>query len=410
MARDVFLGLDVGTSMVHTIIAEFSQDTQARVLGIGIAPAAGIRKGLVIDLEEATESIKKSLDEAVTEAGMTPKSCFVAIGGTHFQVASSRGVVAVSRADGEISEDDVKRVVQAAETFIPKNPNRDILHIIPREFRVDNESGIKDPIGMNGVRLEVEVLIVDTSTSSLKHLAKCIENAGCHIAEFIFSPLASAEAVLSKRQKELGVILIDIGGGTTNFAVFEEGKLVHAGGLPYGASHITNDIAIVLRTRVDVAEQIKLRYGHAIPEEIPKKEAIRLSEFIDGDNTVVLRREIAEIIEARFSDIFELIGKEIKKISRSQLLPAGAVLIGGGARIPGVLQIAKKQLRLPAELGDLRVLQEFIHERDRSQLATAAGLVQWASLRKGGEMTSFTEVHESKMPNWLKKLSNLLFP
>ena len=222
--------------------------------------------------------------------------------------------------------------------------------------------------------------------------------------------MASAEAVLSKRQKELGVILIDIGGGTTNFAVFEEGRLVHAGGFPYGASHITNDIAIVLRTRVDVAEQIKLRYGHAIPEGIPKKEAIRLSEFVDNDDSVILRREIAEIIEARFSDIFELISKELKKISRTQLLPGGAVLVGGGSRIPGVSEIAKRQLRLPAELGDLRILHEFIHERDRSQLATAVGLVQWGALRKGGEMISFSEVHESQMPGWLKKISNLLFP
>lgn len=407
MARHVVLGLDVGTSMVHTIITEFPSREEPRVLGIGIAPAAGIRKGVVIDLEEATNSIQKALDEAIKEANVRAETLYVAVGGPHLQVSSSRGVVAVSRADGDISEDDVKRVLAAAESFIPKNPNREILHIIPREFRVDNEGGIKDPVGMNGVRLEVDALIVDTSVSSLKNLTKCIEGAGCRITEFIFSPLASAEAVLSKRQKELGVILVDIGGGTTNFAVFEEGRLVHAGGFPYGASHITNDIAIVVRTSVDVAEAIKLRYGHAIPEEVPKKEMIHLSEFIPEDETTILRREISEIIEARFSDIFELINKEVKKINRTQLLPAGAVLIGGGARIPGMIQIAKRELHLPAELGELRRFSQYVHERDRSQLATVIGLVEWGSSREGSFLS---ELRESRAPSWLKKIYSLLFP
>lgn len=410
MGKEIVLGLDVGTSMVHAIIAEFQGKEESRILGIGIAPAAGIRRGAVTDLEEATESIRQALDEAKNEAGVLPRQAFVGVGGPHLQVSSSRGVVAVSRADGDISEDDVRRVLQAAETFIPKNPNREILHIIPREFRVDNEGGIKDPVAMNGVRLEVDALIVDNSVSPLKNLTKCIEGAGCGIAEFVFSPLASSEAVLTKRQKELGVILIDIGGGTTNFAVFEEGRLVHAGGFPYGASHITNDIAIVLQTRVDIAEAIKLRYGHAIPTEIPKKEMIRLSEFIEKDSAVIARREIAEIIEARFSDIFELVNKELKKINRTQLLPAGAVLIGGGARIPGVLSVAKEELRLPVEIGELRMFSDFIHERDRTQLSTAVGLVEWGHLRKGGEMTSFSDMREVKMPSWVKKLYSLLFP
>lgn len=410
MAKNVVLALDVGSAMVHSIIAEFPSRGDPRLLGVGIAPAAGIRRGVVIDLEEATESIRKSLEEAAKEAGVLPKSAYVAVGGPHISITTSRGVIAVSRADGEISEEDVRRVLAAAESFIPKNPNREILHIVPREFRVDNEGGIKDPLGMNGVRLEVDALIVDTSVSSLKNLTKCIEAAGCRVVEFVFSPLASAEAVLSKRQRELGVILIDIGGGTTNFAVFEEGRLVHAGGFPYGALHITNDIAIVLRTSVDVAEQIKLRYGHALPEHVSKKETIRLSEFIEGDESAIPRKEIAEIIEARFSDIFELIGKELKKVNRNELLPAGVVLIGGGARIPSVVSIAKHELHLPAELGELKVFEEFIHERDRQSLSTAVGLLQWSKLRGDGEIAILAEIRESKMPLWLKRLYSLIFP
>src|SRR3989344_1103853 len=372
MARGVVLGLDVGTSMVHTVIAEFPQVAEARVLGIGIAPAAGIRRGMVIDLEEATNSIQKSLAEAILEAKVTPRSAYVAIGGPHLAISSSRGVVAVSRADGDISEEDVKRVLNAAETFVPKNHNREIIHIIPREFRVDNDGGIKDPVGMNGVRLAVDAIIVDVSVSSVKNLTKCVMGAGSSVRECVFSPLAAAEAVLTKRQKELGALLVDIGGGTTNFAVFEEGRLAHAGGFPYGASHITNDIAIVLRTAVDVAEMIKLKYWHALPDEIGKKE--------------------------------------LKKINRTQLLPAGVILIGGGARIPGVVELAKRELRLPAALGDLQVFADEIHERDRQTLATAAGLVLWGKLRESGEMSLIPDTHESKTPAWLQKIYSLFFP
>ena len=402
--------MDVGTSMVHTIVAEFPSEGTPRVLGIGIAPAAGIRRGVAIDLLEATNSIRASLEEALTEAKISPRAAYVAIGGPHLSISASRGVVAVSRADGEISEEDIQRVVHAAETFIPKNPNREIVHIVPREFRVDNEGGIKDPVGMNGVRLEVDALIVDVSVSSVKNLTKCVMGAGSSIRECVFSPLAAAEAVLTKRQKELGALLVDIGGGTTNFAVFEEGRLAHAGGFPYGASHITNDIAIVLRTAVDVAEMIKLKYGHALPDEIGKKEMIKMSEFSSDDETIVPRREIAEIIEARFTDIFELIKKELKKINRTQLLPAGVILIGGGARIPGVVELAKRELRLPAALGDLQVFADEIHERDRQTLATAAGLVLWGKLRESGEMSLIPDTHESKTPAWLQKIYSLFFP
>src|SRR3989344_195861 len=410
MARGVVLGLDVGTSMVHTVIPDSPQGAGAVILCIGIPPAAGIRRGMVIDLEEATNSIQKSIAEAILEAKVTPRSAYVAVGGPHLSISSSRGVVAVSRADGDISEEDVKRVLNASEAFVPKNHNREIIHIIPREFRVDNDGGIKDPVGMNGVRLEVDAIIIDAAVSAIKNLTKCIEGAGMRVRECVFAPLASAEAVLSKRQKELGVLLVDIGAGTTNFAVFEEGRLMHAGGFPYGASHITNDIAIVLRTAVDVAERIKLKYGHALPDEIGKKEMIKMSEFSSDDETIVPRREIDEIIEARFADIFELIQKELKKIGKSQLLPAGAVLIGGGSRIPGVVELAKRELRLPAMLGDLQIASSQIHERDRQTLATAAGLVLWGKLRESGEMSLIPDTHESKTPAWLQKIYSLFFP
>jgi len=363
--------------MVHTIVAEFPSEGTPRVLGIGIAPAAGIRRGVAIDLLEATNSIRASLEEALAEAKISPRAAYVAIGGPHLSISASRGVVAVSRADGEISEEDIQRVVHAAETFIPKNPNREIVHIVPREFRVDNEGGIKDPVGMNGVRLEVDALIVDVSVSSVKNLTKCVMGAGSSVRECVFSPLAAAEAVLTKRQKELGALLVDIGGGTTNFAVFEEGRLAHAGGFPYGASHITNDIAIGLRTSIDVAEKVKLEFGNAKPSEISKNEDINLSDLDSNEEGIVSRYHVAEIIEARLEEIFNMVNKELKTIGRDKLLPGGIVLVGGTAKLPGAVDLAKNILGLPAQTGFPSPLGGLIDKVDEPSFVTAVGLVLW---------------------------------
>ncbi len=381
MSRNIITALDVGTSTVQTVVAEKKKgENSLRILGMGISPSAGVRRGVVVDLGETTASIRASLEEACRSSGQPIKSVWLAIGGSHISVASSRGVVAVSRADGEISHEDVRRAIAAAETFIPKNPNKEVLHLIPRDFKVDNEPGIKDPVGMHGVRLEVDALIIECATSFLKNLFKCVESAGARIEDYVFAPLAAAEVVLTKRQKELGVVLLDLGGGTSSFIVFEEGVPIHAGVLPLGGGHITNDIAIGFRTHVDVAERIKVAYGSCLPTEHHKREVVRLAEFIEGEQTSYSRRELAEIVEARLRDIFELLHKELKKIDRAELLPSGAVLIGGSSLLPGLVDLTKREIKLPVELGRSEEFLTSFDEKNVLAFAVSLGVLKWADL------------------------------
>lgn len=423
MARNIIVALDIGTSTVETIIAETVRGEDApRILGIGVAPSQGVRRGIVIDLGEVTASIRRSVEEARKASGasgVAVRSVWLAIGGSHVSVSSSKGVVAVSRADGEISPEDVRRVINAAEAFVAKNPNKELLHIIPRNFRVDNEAGIKDPVGMHGVRLEVDALIVECSAPFLKNILKCVEGAGYAVEDYVFGPLATARAVLTKRQKELGVMLLDIGGGTASFVVYEEGMPLHAGVLPIGGGHITSDVAIGLRTHVDVAEQIKKVYGSCLPDEFTKRDLIHLAEFLPEDHVdlqgkaadtlLYPRRELAEIISARMQDLFEVLQKELRKIGRSGLLPAGVVLVGGTSALPGLLEVTKRELRLPVEYGRPQDFFEGIDEKNASTLATSLGLIQWAHGKTyESEVTRFSSrvLRANKHPlmKWLRSL------
>lgn len=386
MAR-IVTGLDIGSSTITAIIGKLAKDGMPEILGIAVEPAEGIRRGVVVDVEDATRAIRRSLLEASRVSGITIKSASVLIGGAYLTAVSSRGVVAVSRPDGEISAEDVQRAFDAAEKFIPTNVNRDILHTIPREFKIDDEVGIRDPVGMNGMRLEVDALILEVQTHLLKTLLRCVETAGVKRHNVVFSALAASEAVLTKKQKELGVMLVDIGGGTADFAVFEEGHIIHAGSVPFGGEKITRDIAVGFQVPVELAEKIKLSHGTAAPELAGKKEIIEMSEFIAEDPSFFTKRELAEIIKARLQDLFELLHRELKKINRVQLLPAGVVLVGGGARVPNIIEIAKREMRLPVSIG---VPQNFPHlpfDEDSSvQLAGALGLLRWGL----GEHRNFT--------------------
>lgn len=399
--------LDVGTSTVQTIVAEQKRGEEGlRILGMGVSPSAGIRRGAVVDLEDAVTSIRESKEAAERSSGVRIRDVWASVGGSHITVSTSRGVVAVSRADGEVSPEDVRRAIGAAETFVPKNPNKEILHIIPRDFKIDQDAGIKDPVGMHGVRLEVDALIIECASGFLKNLLKCIEHAGMHIEDYVFAPLAASEVVLSKRQKELGVMLLDIGGGTASFIMFEEGVPIHAGVVPIGGNHITNDVAIGFRTHVDIAEQVKCVYGSCLPEQWSKRDVIKLAEFVSEDPSVYPRRQLAEIIEARLCDVFELAQKELKRISRKQLLPAGVVLVGGTSLIPGIVELAKQKISLPVGVGvphSYEVLDEHLAPR----YATAFGMLQWAYSHHDASRTLWglsLGTKESPVVKWLRSL------
>ncbi|MEK7560993.1 MAG: cell division protein FtsA [Patescibacteria group bacterium] len=426
MFRHIIAAIDVGSSTVETVIAErkSDRDVASHILGIGVVPSRGMRRGVVVDIEEATSAIRRSVEEARRSSGVSVRSAWVSVDGAHIATSSSRGVVAVSRADGEISAEDMRRALAAAETFVPKNLNKATIHIMPRDFRVDNEAGIKDPVGMHGVRLEVDALIVECSAPFLKNLFKCVEGAGIEVANYAFAPFAASDAILTKQQKELGVMLCDIGGGTTSFMVFEEGAPLHAGVIPIGGGHITNDIAIGFQIHVDAAEYIKTLHGACSGADFPRKENLRLADVLrDGGAEFMLerglmaseeqmtysRRDLAEMVSARLTDIFELLQKELKKIGRNRLLPAGIVFVGGGSRVPGLVDLARREMQLPVELGRASAFENAADEHRIAQLASAFGLILRAesgALYQGGAGRPNRLAHMRGTPigRWLRSL------
>lgn len=375
MREQNIIGLDIGTSNVRCVVAQIKDGkAKPQILGIGQVPSFGLRKGVVVDVEEAVKNIVTSVEGAERTSGVNIEEAIVNVGGNDIAARQSKGVIAVSRADGEISQEDVARSISAASAIsLPQN--REIIHILPQRFTVDGQEEIKDPVGMNGVRLEVDVLMVDASSPYLKNLKKSLDESGIDIKNLVVSPLAAASSVLTKRQKELGSLVLDFGGGTTGMAVFEEGDILHTKILPVGSSHITNDIAILLRTSVDVAEKVKLEFGNCVPGEVSKKEVIDLEKL--GGQGQHSKYEVAEIIEARVLELAELINKELKEIDREGLLPAGVILVGGGAKLPGLCDLMKEKLRLPVQIGFPSEFEGVVEKIDDPAFATAAGLISW---------------------------------
>lgn len=385
MAREYNVtGIDIGSSTVRAVTAQISKGAvEPTVMGVGSAPMAGVQKGVVTDVEEAVQSLSKALDEAERMSGFPIERAFVSINGAHISSQNSRGVIAVGRADGEIASDDVDRVINAAQAVSLPN-NREILHVLPQNFIVDGQEQIHDPVGMTGVRLEVETHIISGSAPFIKNLTKVANQAGIHVEDFVFAPLAAGLAVLDKRQKELGVVLVDLGAGTTGMMVYEENMLLHTAVLPLGSSHITNDIAIGLRTSIDIAEEIKKRHGTALPDTVKSSEAIVVEAEGEpsDEQESVSRAEVANIISARLDEILAFVDRELKTISRSGLLPAGVVFTGGGAHLPGVVEIAKKRLRLPARIGRPHVSSGLSEKLNDPAFAVAAGLITWAAMQE----------------------------
>lgn len=380
MAKEkIFVGLDIGSSTIRVIVGKQESELGSpSIIGVGEAPSNGIRRGVIVDIDEAVSSISEALEKAERMTGLTIDHAVVSVGGAQISSQESHGVVAVARADGEITENDVIRVVDASQAIsIPAN--REILHVIPKNFTVDGQTGIKDPVGMSGIRLEVDTQIIQASVPFIKNLTKCIMQAGLEIDDLVLAPLAAAQSVLTKKQKELGVAVIDLGGGTTGMVVFEEGDLVVATILPVGSMHLTNDLAIGLRTSVDTAEKVKLQYAQAEMREVKKDIEIDLSKIDRQEEGRVSAKHVAEIVEARLEEIFDIINKELKKINKDGQLPAGVILTGGGAKLPGVVELAKKQLRLPVSLGLPGSVTTVIDRVDDPSFATSVGLVLWAN-------------------------------
>lgn len=350
MAKEnIVVGLDVGTTKVAVTVGQVVEGL-IKIVGFSKIPNAGMRRGTVVDIEDTVSAISLALEDAERMAGTNITSAFVSLGGSNITSTTSKGVVAVSRADGEITRSDIQRVIEAAKT-VALPPNKEIIHCIPKNFAVDAQKGILDPTGMSGIRLEAETIVIGAATSAVSDLTKCLHQAGVNIDGLVFNGLASSRALLNKRQKEMGVLLVDLGGGTTSIAVFEEGELSHAAVIPVGSMHITNDIAIGLRTSLESAEKIKVNYGSAIPSTISEQEKINMNTIDPQDTQRIERRYLAEIIHARLMEILNLIREELKKIGKDGLLPAGVVLTGGGSKMEDLVELAKEELRLPVEIG-----------------------------------------------------------
>jgi cell division protein FtsA len=416
MAKENYIvGLDLGTHVIRVVQAKSEGlDAPLTIIGAAQTPAFGMRRGVIVDIEETVSSVSSALEKVERMTGVPVSRVTVSVGGNHLAALESKGVIAVSRADGEITENDIVRVVDASQAIsIP--PNREVVHVIPKTFTLDGQAGIKDPLGMTGIRLEVETIIIHGGTPFLKNLNKAILQTGLEIDQLVVAPLAAAQAVLSKRQKELGVAVVDLGAGTTSLAVYEENNLLHAAVLPVGSMHITNDLAIGLRSSIDTAEKVKLLYGHASSRAVDKREEIDLSKLDPDERELVSRHEVVEIIEARLEEIFEYLTRELKKINRDGKLPAGIVLTGGGAELPGLLEFAKAHLHLPIQLGQLQDITTVIDQVESPAFATAVGLALWGqkfsgSAGGGGLGQPFAGLLENKNVLKLKKLFKSFLP
>jgi cell division protein FtsA len=380
MARSqIVASIDIGSAKIRTVVGILEDGSSVpNIIGVGIAPSTGLRKGAVIDVEETINSISSSLEDAERMAGEPINHVFLGVGGNHIASINSRGVIAVSQAGNEINEDDVDRVLEAAQA-VTMPSNRRMLRIIPKTFTVDEQKGIKYPVGMTGIRLEVETHIVTGFEPVVKNLEKCVLQSGVDIDDIIPNCLASAEAVLSKRQKELGVAVIDIGCGGTSISVFEDGATLHTSVIPVGGENVTNDVAIGMRTSIDTAEKIKIEYGSIHPEDVNDRETIDLSLLSKIDTHVVSKKQIVEIIQARYHEIFVLVKEELARINRDGMLPAGVVLTGAAAKIPGAIDLARETLNLPAQIGFPQNYDGVVDKIDDPAYATAIGLLLWGS-------------------------------
>jgi cell division protein FtsA len=375
-SKNIVTGIDIGNSAVKTVIAEVDESGLApRVLGWGSVPSNGLRRGVVYDMEETTANIRDSVAEAEKMAGIKVERAFISLNGPHIRTQQSRGVIVVSRADNEISRNDIDRVIDAA-AIISLPPNREIIHVISKSFTIDSQEKVKNALGMKGVRLEADVILIEGLSPYIRNLAKCASSNNIEVAGFVFAPLAVAKFALDKHQREHGVLNVDFGGGISTVALFQEGELIHAAILPVGSKHITNDIAVAFRTTIEKAEEIKCKYGMVGAEEGGKKDQIDLSQLLDEDDAIVPRRQIGRIIDCRVSELFDFIGEEMKKVPQYVSLPAGVVLTGGGANLAGLANFAKNRLRLSVGLGKKKS-EELPEELCDPSYAVALGLINW---------------------------------
>ena len=416
MVRTV-VGIDVGTTKVCTLIGQIDDieppsgdgyRSPLRISGIGVVPARGIRKGVVTDLEEATRAVRDSVDRAERVSGHTVTEAYVLVGGAHISSQNSRGVVAIGRGDRPADREDIERAMESAQAIAVPH-NRRIIHSIPREFIVDGQDGVKNPLGLLGYRLEVEAHIITGAVTSIQNLIKCIEANEIEVADLVLQPLASAEAVLSQEERDMGVTVVDIGGGTIDMALHVEGSvwqtLVH----DVGGYQISNDIAMGLRTPFSTAEELKVRYAHVVPSSVDESEVIEFSSFGSDAVSSVSRRELCRLVSLRIDEILEMIDQDIRRSGFESLLSAGIVITGGTANLRGLVQVAEERLGVPVRLGAPQRLRGLSEAISSPAYAASVGLLLWGMRQDSAAIDSAYHVSASgawwqRWAKWLRVL------
>jgi cell division protein FtsA len=346
--KKLIVGLDIGTSKVVAIVGEIGLDGDIEIVGIGSNPSKGMKKGVVVNIESTVHSIQRAVEEAELMAGCQIHSVYVGIAGSHIRSLNSHGIVAIK--DKEVYRADLERVIDAAQAVaIPADQK--ILHILPQEYVIDNQEGIKEPLGMSGVRLEAKVHLVTCATNAAQNIEKCIRRCGLEVEDIILEQLASSYSVLTEDEKELGVCLVDIGGGTTDIAIFTEGSIRHTGVIPIAGDQVTNDIAMALRTPTQYAEEIKIKYACALTQLAGADETIKVPSVGDRPPRDLSRQSLAEVVEPRYDELFTLVQAELRRSGFEDMIPAGVVLTGGTSKMEGAMELAEEIFHMPVRVG-----------------------------------------------------------
>jgi len=384
----VITGLDIGSSHIKGLVVEVSKSGKLSVITAFHHPSAGIKRGIFVDADEGVTVLRDIARDLEKVSKSALRNVFVNVNSEHIKARTSRGIVAVARSDQEIQQEDLDRVIQASRA-VKLLPNHVVLHNITREYFVDDIGEILDPSGMTGNRLEVSTLIVEAFLPQVNFLTKHVERAGFTVGGLIFNPLAAGRAVLSKRQRDLGVVLIDFGADTTSFVLYEDNKVLHTKSFPVGSNYVTRDIATGLRVPIDVAEQLKIEHGSAFSRDVNRRDVIRLSELDPDNDGEVSKRFLTEIIEVRLAEILELVVNELKGFGRQLQLPGGAVIVGGGVKLPGMTELVRHTVKLPVQIGipdsshfevQNPAYQNLLED---PEFAVAAGLALWGSTSEG---------------------------
>lgn len=397
--KKMIVGLDIGTSKVVAIVGEIGPEGDIEIVGIGSHPSKGMKKGVVVNIESTVQSIQRAVEEAELMAGCQIHSVYVGIAGSHIRSLNSHGIVAIK--DKEVYSLDLERVIDAAQAVaIPADQK--VLHILPQEYVIDNQEGIKEPLGMSGVRLEAKVHLVTCAVNAAQNIEKCIRRCGLEVEEIILEQLASSYAVLTEDERELGVCMVDLGGGTTDIAIFTEGSIRHTGVIPIAGDQVTNDIAMALRTPTQYAEEIKIKYACALTQLAGADETIKVPSVGDRPPRDLSRQSLAEVVEPRYDELFTFVQAELRRSGFEDMVPAGIVLTGGTSKMEGVIELAEEIFHMPVRIGYPQSVQGLTDIVRNPIYATSVGLLQYGVKHQGDPGTGGGKSQNSSEGIWAR--------